>query len=187
MELNTKQMYELMIAGVGGKGVLTIGKLLAEAAQENFSNVLYFPNYGPAMRGGDCECTVVFSNQPITSPVIYEVPLAIIMDQSAFEAFRGRLKKGAEVFIDSTVIPMKIERQDIAAIYVPATKMAMDLGSAQVANLVLLGAFLEKTKALPLSSINKALDNVLLGTRRESLLQLNKSALQNGAQYIFGN
>ncbi len=175
-----------MIAGVGGKGVLTIGKLLAGAGKDSYAHVLYFPNYGPAMRGGDSECTVIFSNDAIASPVIYDVSLAIIMDQGSLDAFRDRFKPGALVFIDSTVITNNEVREDVEVIAVPATKIAMELGSAQVANLVLLGAFLEKTGALPIASVEQALDDILLGTRRESLLKLNKTALEQGAQFISG-
>lgn len=175
---------ELMIAGVGGRGVLTLGRLLADAGMSKYKHVVYFPNYGPAMRGGSSECTVILSNETISSPAIFRPKTVLILDITAIEEFEKRVSSGGMLVLDSTVINRRVERSDVDVFYLPATSAALEMGSAQVANLVLLGAYLEKTKAVSLDLIDKALDQRLTGGRRESYLPLNKKALREGAKLM---
>jgi len=176
--------YELMIIGTGGKGVLLIGRLLAEAGIQQFEHTLFFPNYAPAMRGGESECTIVLSNDSINSPAKFE-PLAVIaMTSSALMSIENRIKPEGIIILDSTVIPEKIKRNDLSTFYIPASQKALELGGHQAANMVLLGAYLEYSNAIPLDMVEKALDNKLQEESKNSILSLNKRALNEGANLI---
>ncbi|MDY6907266.1 MAG: 2-oxoacid:acceptor oxidoreductase family protein [Chloroflexota bacterium] len=177
---------EVMVAGMGGQGLLTTGKLLAEAAMARYKHVLYFPNYGPMMRGGESECTITLSDEVIGSHATYHPQTAIVMGPEAFTQFQGRIKPGGTLFVDSSVIAAEVERKDITAYYIPATALAMEMGGKQVANLILLGAFAEATGAVPLELIENAIERKMKGSRGEALLELNKKALREGARQVAG-
>ena len=184
-----KNHFELMVVGLGGQGALFIGRLLAQAAMPMYEHVSYFPNYGAAMRLGDSECTVILSPEPISSPVVLNPEAAIIMGPAPLAKFEKRMSPGAAVILDSSVATSEIERKDINVFYIPASKAAGELGSRQVTNLVLLGAYVEVSKAVPLERVEAELEKVFAGERREAMLALNKAALREGAKLIanYGN
>lgn len=179
-----KEKVELMVAGLGGQGLLTTGWLIAEAAMPRYKHVLYFPNYGPMMRGGESECTIILSDKEIGSPAVYNPASAIVMGAAAFSQLENRLKPGGMMFVDSSVVSAKVSREDVKAFYIPATKMAIDMGDRRVANLILLGAYLKATKVLPLAAMEAQLEKQLAGKRGEAILNLNKQALREGAKLM---
>lgn len=134
-----------------------------------------------AMRGGPCECTVVISEGDIASPVLSKSDSVIIMESSQLKDFIARVKPGGRLFIDSSIVTDDVKRNDIEVVAIPATEIALKVGDGQVANLVLLGAYLEKTKVLPISAVEEELASKLAG-RKEALLKLNKIALEEGAR-----
>jgi len=172
--------FEVTMSGLGGKGVLTLGRILAEAGMDIHNHVSYFPNYSPAMRGGESECTVIFSDNPIPSPLIYNPAHAIVMDAASFTQFEMRLKPGGILFCDNSIVSGKAARDDIEIYNVPASEEAVALGDLQVANMVLLGAYVGKAESVPLGMLERALTKRFAGTRREGLLQLNKKAVRKG-------
>jgi len=172
--------FEVAISGLGGKGVLTLGQILAEAGTDIYDNVSYFPNYSPAMRGGESECTVIFSDKAIPTPLIYNPIHAIVMDSASFTQFEMRLKPGGVIFCDDSVVSAKGGRNDIEVFNVPASEEAVALGDLQVANMVLLGAYVGKAESVPLGMLERALTKRFKGTRREGLLELNKKAVRKG-------
>lgn len=174
--------HKVMFAGIGGKGVLTVGRLLAESGLAKYRYSSFFPNYGAAQRGGDAECTVSLSDEEPDSPVLFNIPAAVVMDDSVFEEFEQRVLPGGVLLVDSTVITQKVGRDDIQVYYIPATSIANELGSGQVANLVLLGAYLEQSGAVPIAVVEKALELAMKGGRRQAMLKVNKEALNAGAQ-----
>lgn len=176
--------FEVVVAGIGGQGALTIGQILAEAGSHYYPYVSYFPNYGAAMRGGDSECTVILSSREIGAPAMLRPQAAIVMGDISLQEFRERVKPGGMLVIDSSLLPGKIERAEVRVCYVPATERALALGNRQVANFVLLGAYLEASGALPLEVVEQAVQRRLGGGRRHSLLELNKRALREGARFI---
>jgi len=178
------QKIELMVSGLGGQGLLTTGLLLAEAAMSKYRHVLFFPNYGPMMRGGESECTSILSDEEIGSPAVYNPASAIIMGSTALSQLENRLKSGGMIFLDSTIISAKVSREDVKVFYIPATKVAIELGGRQAANLILLGAYVEATKAGPLEFVEKTMEKRLKGSRGEALVPLNKSALREGARLV---
>ena len=175
-----EKYFEVTMSGLGGKGVLTLGRILAEAGTEIYEEVSYFPNYSPAMRGGETECTVIFSDKSIPSPLIYNPEHAIVMDPASFSQFEMRLKPGGIIFCDDSVISAKGDRDDIEVFNVPASEEAVALGDLQVANMVLLGAYVGKADSVPLGMLERALTKRFKGSRRESLLDLNKKAVRRG-------
>ncbi len=174
--------FEVTMSGLGGKGVLTLGQILAEAGVRIYNCVSYFPNYSPAMRGGETECTVIFSDEQIPSPLIYNPAHAIVMDPASFSQFESRLKPGGILFCDDSIISAKGNRDDIQVFNVPASEEAVALGNLQVANMVLLGAYVGKAGSAPLEMLESALTKRFKGSRRESLLELNKEAVRKGAE-----
>jgi len=176
------QKIEVMVAGLGGQGLLTTGRLLAEAAMSQYKHVLYFPNYGPQMRGGESECTVILSDNEISSPAVYNPTSAIVMGPAALTQLEERMRAGGMIFVDSSVISARVSREDVEVFYIPATKAAIELGGRQVANLILLGAYIEATKAVSLELVEEAMERKLKGSRGEVHVPLNKKALREGAK-----
>ena len=182
--MDKKGRYEVVIAGLGGSGLLTAGKVLVEAGASVFKNVFYLPNYGPAMRMGECECTVTFSNEEIIAQGSYNPTAAMVFGSGAMSEMVKRLKPGGAIFVDSSLVPDKLKRDDIDIYYIPATRIAQDIGSATIANIVLMGAYLEKTKVLAPEAVEKALKKRLSGKKGEHMLELNRRALKAGADFI---
>lgn len=176
--------HELIIAGTGGRGVLLIGRLLARAGMKNYEYVLFFPNYAPAMRGGESECTIILSDDPVSSPVMFEPSYAIAMTGSALALMEKRVKPGGTLMIDSSVTSEKIARNDIKAFYIPASQKAVETGGGQAANMVLLGAYAANTGAIALDLVEKALDDMLQDKSKDTVLALNKRAINEGARLM---
>ncbi len=176
--------FELMVAGLGGQGALFIGRLLAEAALSKYSHVNFFPNYGAAVRLGPSECTVTISDEEVTSPVTMTPEAAIIMGAAPLGSFEARMAAGSMMILDSSILRTKSKRRDVKVFYIPATETATKLGNMAVANLVLLGAYLEASKVVPLEIVEATLERRMAGTRREDMLSLNKVALREGARLM---
>jgi 2-oxoglutarate ferredoxin oxidoreductase subunit gamma len=172
--------HDVIMAGVGGKGVLTAGLLLAQAAMDYYHSVMWFPSYQAAMRGGPCECTVILSPVEIASPILTQADSVVIMEPSQFKPFEGRLIPGGLFIAESAGLQKEaITRQDSRLVLVPAVEAALELGETQVSNFVLLGAYLELTGALPQSVVESHLEKRYTG--REKSLNLNLAALRRGA------
>ncbi len=179
-----KNGFQLMIAGLGGQGALFIGRLLTEAALTTYKNATFLPNYGSQMRLGPSECTVTVTDGVVSSPVTLAPAAAILMGAAALASFEPKMAPDALMIVDSSLVKAKGERKDLRAVYIPATAVATKLGSMGAANLILLGAYLEATKALPLETLEAALEKRMAGGKRAHLLPLNKSALREGAKLM---
>ncbi|MDY6856587.1 MAG: 2-oxoacid:acceptor oxidoreductase family protein [Thermodesulfobacteriota bacterium] len=155
MEYKQNGKGELLIAGVGGWGIVTIGDMLAKAALKEYKNVAWFPSYATMMRGGDSECCVMFSNERISSPVIYKSLGVMILGAMRIDAFKDRVKPGGLILIEKTGITEenKVEKDDTDVKYVAAMDTATKLGSIRNANLVMLGAYVGATGLITKESI----------------------------------
>ncbi len=182
--MGQKNDFKLMVAGLGGQGALFIGRLLAEAALSRYKHANFFPNYGSQMRLGPSECTVTISDEEITSPVTMTPEVAIIMSAAPLGSFEARMAPGSMMLLDSSVLRTKTKREDVKVFYIPATETATKLGNMAVANLVLLGAYLEASQAVPLEIVEAALERRMAGGRREDMLSLNKAALREGVRLM---
>ena len=174
---------EIIIAGFGGQGVLSMGQTLGYAAMVEGKNVSWMPSYGPEMRGGTANCITIVSNSTISSPIVSRYDTAIILNQPSMEKFEGRVKPGGIIVYESTNIIHASERKDIGIYAIPAADEANKLNNVRVANMVLLGAFLEKKPIVSIEAIIEALKKVL-PERYHNLLKVNRTALEKGAELM---
>lgn len=175
-------MAEIIIAGFGGQGVLLLGQLIAYGGMVEEKEVSWFPAYGPEQRGGTCNCSVVVSEKEIGSPVVSRPTSVIAMNNPSLERFGNTIVSGGILVYNSSLIEKKPLRCDIKVIAVPANKIASELGSSRVANMVLLGAFIEATGIVKTSSIEESLKTVI-SERNHHLIPLNMQALKRGRAY----
>ena len=169
----------ILISGFGGQGVLFTGKFLAyEGLLEN-KEVTWLPSYGPEMRGGTCNCSVIISDTNIGSPLVPYPDVLIAMNLPSLDKFENDIVPGGMVFYDSSLIERGVTRTDIRAFPIPATKMANDAGFATLANMIVMGKMLKETNMFPAETIDKTLAKVV-SARKQNLLELNKTAIRLG-------
>ena len=171
---------EIMIAGFGGQGVMAIGKTLAEAGMKEGKDVSWLPSYGPEMRGGTANCCVVISSEPIICPIVLEPTELIAMNLPSLLKFEPTVVPNGTVFVNSSIIQEKVQRTDLRAIYVPCLESAQELGNLKVANMVMLGAMIERTGVISIDSAMEAL-KATFGPKKEHLLPINRQAMEAGA------
>lgn len=174
----------IIIAGFGGQGVMSAGKLLTYAGMLEDKQVSWLPSYGPEMRGGAANCSIIVSDSPVGSPIITnDATSAIIMNLPALDKFENSIVEDGALIINSSLVGRKVSRDDVRAYYINATDIANELGNSRVANMVLLGAYLEVTKTVGIDSALEAFKKVY-GPRKEHLIPLNKKALEIGAAKV---
>ena len=167
---------KLFFAGSGGQGVLTMGQMLTYAAMYADMNATWLPSYGPEMRGGTANCTVVISpEKPVSCPLIYEADDVVVMNLPSLIKFESLVKPGGNLFVNSSMIEQKATRDDINVYYVPANEIAMQLGNARTANTVMLGALVSVAPVVPVEMIYKIMEKTFSG-RKAHLLDINKTA-----------
>lgn len=176
-------LEELIIAGFGGQGVMSMGQLLTYAGMIEDKHVAYIPSYGPEMRGGTANCLVTISDKEISSPIFSEPTSVIIMNQPSLEKFEPAVQPGGLLIVNSSLVSKKASRSDIRFIPVAGNEHAQKLGSDKVSNIVILGAYLELTKVVSIDSIIESLKKVL-PERRHNLIPLNRQALELGAEVV---
>ena len=179
-------MYqEIIMGGVGGQGVMVIGNLLAQAAFMENLNVTYLPIYGVEKRGGQADCTVVISNQEISSPIVGYPQSSIILNKSSLIKYAPRIKPQGFLLLNSSLItPQDVPRNDLEVMPIPAHELAQELGNDRLANMVLIGAFAEKTKVVSLDSLIAALPRIF-DERHHHLISDNTKAIRKGAEYAW--
>ncbi|MBA7526766.1 Pyruvate synthase subunit PorC [subsurface metagenome] len=173
---------EIIMAGFGGQGIMFAGTLLAHAAMEEGLNVTYFPSYGAEMRGGTANCTVIISDENIGSPVVTNPSALLAMNESSLEKFSPKVKKDGLIIVNSSLLKKEIEINDVEILKIPATELAEKLGDNKVANMVILGAYINRSKVVSLERTMDSLKKVL-GEGRKNLLKLNREALRKGEEY----
>jgi 2-oxoglutarate ferredoxin oxidoreductase subunit gamma len=175
---------EIIVAGFGGQGISLMGQLIAAAATAEGRNAVWTPSHGPEMRGGESNCTVVVSDQPIGSPVASQLDTAIIMDRPSLQRLEGAVDDGL-VMINSSLVPASTRRgaKNLRVRKVPATSLAEEVGDARVANIVMLGGFIAVDPLVSAESVKRALHQ-MLPERRHGMLALNERALDRGMQYV---
>ena len=173
---------EYIFAGFGGQGMLLIGKFLAMACMLDGKHVSWLPSYGPEMRGGTANCNVILSDVPVGSPIVNTPNVLMVMNNPSLDKYENAVQPGGKIFLDSTLIARKVTRTDVEAYYVPATKMAMDMGMPTLANMILLGALISKTGCVRDESLADALHKVI-PARKADLFDLNMQALQAGKEF----
>ena len=171
---------EIIFSGFGGQGALFAGQLLAYAALDSGLQVTWIPSYGPEMRGGTAYCTVIVSDEPIGSPVVRNPRAAIVMNLPSLEKYEPLVREGGLLIVNGSLVDRPVTRADLEVVTVRAEEVAQELGDKRMANVVLLGALLERLGALPLEQVEATLADVL-PERRRALLEPNVAALRRGA------
>ncbi len=174
-------LQELIIAGFGGQGVMSMGQLLAYAAMLEGKGVSWLPSYGPEQRGGTANVTVIISDQMVGSPVVTYPTSAIVLNRPSFEKFEPMVQPNGLLIVNSSLIDLKSNRTDITILEIPASELANELNEPKVANTIILGAFIEKTKVIDPKFIIESLKKVL-PERRHNLIPVNELALKKGAE-----
>lgn len=174
---------EIIMAGFGGQGVLSMGKILAYAGLNDGLEVTWMPSYGPEQRGGTANVTVILSDSPISSPVLDRFDTAVILNQQSLDKFEHAVKPGGTLIYDPYGIHHAPTRSDIRIVKVDAMEVTFGLASAKTFNMVVLGALLAVKPVLPLESVMAALRKVL-PPAKHNLLEANREALLKGMELV---
>ena len=184
---NDRFYYDLIISGFGGQGVLVIGNVLAYASMKEGKHVTYLPTYGVEMRGGTANCTVVISSREIGSPIVGNPNSAIVMNLPSLVKYEPRILPKGILLINASLIDLKeTSRKDIEILPIPLNEIAIENGNPKLANMVALGAFIEKTKLVRMTSLFESLEKVL-DERYHHLIPSNIKAIQIGAEFVLNN
>ncbi len=174
-----------LIAGFGGQGVLLVGQLLSKAAMSEDQHVAWLPSYGPEMRGGEANCAVVVSDEPIGSPLVTEPPILVAMNKPSLTKFMPMMPSGGLLLYNESLISDVELRTDITVIPVKCNQIAAELQNDRVANMVMLGAIRQATNVVSEESLRSTL-SAWLGEKKAHLLPINLEAAQRGAQSVKG-
>ena len=175
-------MVEMICAGFGGQGVMLIGNLLAYAAMRQGLNTTYIPVYGPEMRGGTANCTVVMDEHAIGSPLVREPLSTIILNEPSLTKFQPRLHRDGVQVVNASLVDKGLLDASLRTVYIPVNDMAHELGNVKMANMVALGAWLKATGALPLNVVQDALNRVV-SAHYAKLISANAKALEQGYNF----
>lgn len=177
---------KVIIAGFGGQGVMLMGQILSYCATAKEINTLWFPSYGPETRGGTANCSVTISDRYVNSPVISTPDSIVIMNKPSLQKFQPKLKSGGNCFVNSSLVINEQYRDDVTVYSVPANELALKLGNLKVANMVMLGAYLEVTKLFTIDEVMDVLTHKFTGSKAK-LLEINRKALEIGKEVIKSN
>ena len=158
---------------------MSIGKNLVEAGVEEDLQVSWVPSYGPEMRGGTANCTVIISDERIGSPLVEHPSEIVVMNRAALAKFGPQVQPGGTIFINSSIVPDTVNRSDVQVHYVPCDDIARELGNSKVSNMVMLGAYVAATKVLQVKTIENMIHEMFTG-KKAKLVPLNMDALQRG-------
>jgi len=173
---------QILIAGFGGQGVLFAGKLLAYKGMYDGKELSWLPSYGPEMRGGTANCSVIISDTPVGSPIVDDPDVLMVMNLPSLDKYENAVVKGGKIFVDSSFIERKVVREDVDAYYVPATKMAAEAGVPTLANMILLGKMLKETQVLDFEGLDGVFKKIV-SAKRADLIDANLKALEIGYNY----
>jgi 2-oxoglutarate ferredoxin oxidoreductase subunit gamma len=174
---------EIVIAGFGGQGVLFAGQVLAYAAMDNGKEVTWIPSYGPEMRGGTANCTVIIADEEIGSPMVRHPQALIAMNLPSLDKYESVVVENGTLIVNTSLIERPVQRDDLQSVLIPANEIAESLGDKRMTNIVMVGALLAEVPVLPIEAIESALQDHL-PERHKKLLPLNYQALREGAEFV---
>jgi 2-oxoglutarate ferredoxin oxidoreductase subunit gamma len=172
---------ELILSGFGGQGIMFAGQVLSYAAMDSGREVTWIPSYGPEMRGGTANCTVVIADEEIGSPVVKNPDAALAMNLPSLDKYEPLIKPGGVLVINASMVDRPALRTDITAVAIPCNEIAEAIGTPRLANMVAIGALLACMNVLTLADLETALNNHMPG-RHKNLLPKNLEALNRGAE-----
>ena len=173
---------QILIAGFGGQGVLFAGKLIAYKGLLENKQISWLPSYGPEMRGGTANCSVIVSDTPVGSPIVTKPDVLVAMNLPSLKKYENEVVSGGTIIIDSTLIAEKVQRDDVEIYYVPATKMAADEGFSTLANMILMGKLMKVCENVGYDMVEDAVKKVV-PPRKANLIDVNLKAVKLGYEF----
>ena len=174
-------MERLIVAGFGGQGVLSLGQIIAYASMYENKNVTWLPSYGPEMRGGTANCSVVVDDNPVASPVIATPDTLIAMNKPSLDKFVDKVKSGGLVLVNSSLISEKVNRDDVTVVYVDANAVAHKVGNDKASNLVVLGAYIKYSNLFPKEVMLSTIEKVFAS--KPKFIESNKACFMAGYEH----
>lgn len=171
----------VLLAGFGGQGILFAGKVMAYSGLMDGSEISWLPSYGPEMRGGTCNCSVVLSDKSIGSPLVVNPDVLVAMNKPSLEKFVNNVVPGGMILVDSSTVDVKVERTDVTVFYVPATKLADENGLKGLANIILVGKLFKEKGFVTPESLDAGLQKCI-PAKKAAMLDTNRKALEIGQQ-----
>ena len=175
--------FSSIIAGFGGQGSLLMGKIMAYSGMLDNKEVSWCPSYGPEMRGGTANCHVIIDDEPIGSPIVTRPNILVAMNKPSLDKFENTVSNGGYVFIDTSLIDRRVEREDVNEICVNATETAHNIGNKGLANMVMLGAVLKKTELFTIDEIEYTMKKSL-PENKHKLIEMNIKAVKEGYNLV---
>ncbi len=173
---------QILIAGFGGQGVLFAGKLIAYKGLLEDKQISWLPSYGPEMRGGTANCSVIVSDTPVGSPIVSNPDVLVAMNLPSLKKYENEVVSGGTIIVDSTLIAEKVMRDDVNVYYVPATKMATDEGFSTLANMILMGKLMQVCDNVGYDKVEDAVKKVV-PPRKANLIDVNLKAVKLGYEF----
>ena len=173
---------QILFAGFGGQGILFSGKFVAYKGLLEDVQVSWLPSYGPEMRGGTANCSVILSDDPVGSPIITEPDVLVAMNAPSLVKYMDAVVPGGQIYVDSSLIDVKVERDDVAVFYIPATQMAKEEGIGSLANMIIVGHLLENHPELSFAGTEEVVEK-LVPAKKAAMKELNMKALALGKDY----
>lgn len=173
---------QILIAGFGGQGILFAGKFLAYKGLMEEKQVSWLPSYGPEMRGGTANCNVILSEDPVGSPIVTDADVLIAMNLPSLQKYVNSVVPGGQIYVDSSLIGVQVERDDVEVFYIPATQMAKDNNISTLANMIIVGHLLKHHPELSFDGAQEVV-NKLVPPKKAALIELNMQALNLGKEY----
>ena len=177
-----KMNKQILIAGFGGQGILFSGKFLAYGGLLENKEVSWLPSYGPEMRGGTANCSIILSDSKVGSPIVDKPDVLIAMNAPSLEKYEDAVVPGGKIFVDSSLIDKKVERNDVEVHYIPATQLASEENLPGLANMIIMGLMIRHSDAIEKETIEKAMAKVV-SAKRQNLMELNIKAVELGFNY----
>lgn len=173
---------QLLIAGFGGQGVLFAGKFIAYKGLQEGRELSWLPSYGPEMRGGTANCSVILSDDPVGSPIVSHPDVLIAMNLPSLDKYEDAVVPGGMIFVDSTLIERKVKRTDVKVFYIPSTALAQSIGAPTLANMIMVGKFIKESGAVEYENLEAALKKIV-SARHADLFDINLKAINCGYEY----
>ncbi len=173
---------QILIAGFGGQGVLFAGKFLAYKALMENKQLSWLPSYGPEMRGGTANCSVIISDDPVGSPIVSAPDVLIAMNLPSLDKYEDAVVPGGMIFVDSTLIERKVKRDDVKVFYIPSTQLAKEMNAPTLANMIIAGKLMKECDGISTDNIEAALKKVV-SAKHADLFDVNLNAIKCGIEY----
>lgn len=173
---------QMLIAGFGGQGVLFAGKFIAYAGLIEEKEVSWLPSYGPEMRGGTANCSVILSDSKVGSPIVDKPDVLVALNAPSLDKYEDAVVPGGQIFVDSSLIERKVKRTDVEVFYIPASKLASDKNLSGLANMIMMGHMIKHSEVISYDTVEKSMAKVV-SAKKQNLFDANKNAVELGYNY----